>query len=200
VGSKFCSGDKIEICFCSDDPIEYIDSVNPTWLDGNLNPSSSFNYEFQNNIELEPKNCHTLTYTIPQNVQPDARYIVLIAYNNTSPISGSFFINKPDFGLVVTQPESGYNAVCGGELSVEWEDPYKKYQELALDILLTTVKPPYLVKSLASNVPVSAGKKSLTLPQSIESRRDYDFVFLVNRTVDLGTEDYISNTFTIAGC
>ncbi|CAG8758675.1 19126_t:CDS:2 [Cetraspora pellucida] len=149
-------------------------------------------------ISSPANKCQTLTYKIPQNIPPDARYTVIITYNNTAPISGSFFINNLDFGLVITNPKSNTDSKCGDELKVKWEDLFNKYQDLDLEIVLTTVEAPYIISSLSS-VPVSSGEQIFTIPQGIENRRDHDIVFRVNRTDELGTEVYVS-TFTIDGC
>ncbi|CAG8818044.1 35779_t:CDS:2, partial [Gigaspora margarita] len=185
--------------FCADTDIIYIDAVNLTWITGSLICSTTFNIELLTNIKFEPNKCQTLTCKIPQKVQPDARYVALITYNNTTPISGSFFINNPVFGLIVTNPISNTDAECGNKLKVEWKDPFSKYQDLDLEIVLTTVKPPYFISSLASSVPVSSGEQIVTLPQGLENRKDYNIVLRVNRTDELGTEVYTS-IFTIDGC
>ncbi|CAG8733561.1 9760_t:CDS:2, partial [Cetraspora pellucida] len=194
-GSNFVSGDNIEVSFCPDKSITQIDSI-----DLMLQLPDGFVigvHNLQTGIQLESKECYTYTYILP-SVAPDARYSISITTGPTLTVSGTFFINNPGYGLVISNPTFGQKVKKGNKLTVTWNDPFKLYQNLSLDIIFVTGPGSTILSPLATNVSVSLGKKTVTIPENIQSLQGYNIVIQVNRpSSGLGVEPYASDTFTI---
>ncbi|CAG8717272.1 7024_t:CDS:2 [Cetraspora pellucida] len=190
---------KIVIRFCADKDLTHLDSISLYKANGN---NLNFVYVFQSNIAVKltsdnnNNKCQAFTYNVP-NVTPDAQYVINIAFNKMNINSGSFLINNPGFGLVITKPKTGQITTCGSQLDVQWVDLYNLYQNAIINSIF--LKTPTGTTTLTtSNVPASSGKYTVTLPNGLQNSQGYNIALQVTR--DNNTETYYSDTFTIRSC
>ncbi|RIB30553.1 hypothetical protein C2G38_2238170 [Gigaspora rosea] len=195
-GKNYYQGEEIKISFCHDKNITHIDRI------VHCSDLRGFNcfYEFQSYIQLKPKKCESFTYTLPDNLTADAEYSIAIYYDGFGVESGTFSINQPNSGLIITDKKwvKLQRYECGQNITVTWKDPKQKYQDVTTDFIVLKDVYNNDYDYLAYNVSISAGKEIVTIPSDLINSQGVGIAIVLLR--NNFPEEYMSDTFTVIGC